>query len=52
MDELVAHAIRVVVEQVKSKVPYVHGSQVDGAVRVLECELRDCEAAHSEQEEA
>ena len=49
MDETVAHAIRVLVDRVKEKVSYVRGSQVDGAVRVLERELRDYEAAHNEE---
>ena len=41
MDDVVADAIRVLVESTKKKADYVKGSRVDGAIRVLENELRD-----------
>jgi len=41
MDDTVADAIRVLVESTKKKGDYVKGSRVDGAIRVLENELRD-----------
>jgi hypothetical protein len=43
MDDTVADAIRVLVESTKKKGDYVKGSRVDGAIRVLENELREHE---------
>lgn len=39
MDEIVADAIRLLVDVMKKRGDYVKGSRVDGAIRLLECEL-------------
>ena len=49
MDEMVDDAIRLLVDVMKKRGDYVKGSRVDGAIRLLECELEDAGFVRQEQ---
>lgn len=49
LDATMAHAIIVLIQQVETKVGYVRGSEVDGAVRFLKSELRRYEESFADE---